>query len=155
MRKKAFPSFPKHYDTEQYAYNKDRIPHGSIITITEKVHGTSGRFGFVKVIEELPKKWYHKLFGLTPKTIEEFRYVNGSRNVVLKDDQVGFYESEGFRNEVTEPFVGRLKHGEVVYYEIVGYTDTGQQIQNLIILYTKHLLVLPLLTRGPIKKEFV
>lgn len=126
--RKSFPSFPKHIETSQYAYNKDRIPNRSIIVITEKMHGTSGRTGYVKVRENFKNSWWRNLLGLKEKFVEEYRYVNGTRNTIIKDTSNGYYEDESFRATVAERFTGVLHPGEVVYYEIVGYTNSGQRI---------------------------
>jgi len=37
----------EHYDTKQLRFELNKIPPGAIITVTEKLHGTSGRTGYV------------------------------------------------------------------------------------------------------------
>jgi hypothetical protein len=43
--KKIYPQFQEHFDTQQLKYYLDHIPVGAIISISEKIHGTSGRTG--------------------------------------------------------------------------------------------------------------
>lgn len=126
--RKAHPSFPKHIDTKQLKYEIGDIQPGSLIWPTEKVHGTSGRFGLVYVEEQDTRSWWQRLFGLA-KPFRGWQYVNGSRNIVLLDgDPRAFYESEAFRTAAVQPLLDRLHHDEIIYFEIVGYTDTGQAI---------------------------
>ncbi len=80
------------------------------------------------ITETADKKWYHSIPFLNPKTVTEYRIINGTRNVVLKDGCNKYYDCEAFREKVTMPFRDLLHKDEVVYYEIVGYTETGQLI---------------------------
>lgn len=118
-RKGELLSFPKHQDTEQWDYYKDQIPPGSLLTVTEKIHGTSHRFGLVR---QDPPWWK---FWARPTWIR----VDGSRNVILTDHsgRNSFYDSDEFRLRCT-PQVGRK--GEVLYGEIVGFTDPGKPVMN-------------------------
>ena len=51
--------FPMHYDTRQFMRYPDEIPPGASMTVTQKLHGTSVRFGWAPVAREL--KWYERL----------------------------------------------------------------------------------------------
>lgn len=126
--RKQFPSFPKHVDTEHFFKESRYIPIGSHLYFTEKVHGTSGRFGYVEVEEEY-NSWWRKLLGIKSKIVTEYSYEIGTRNVVLgKPNSKSFYGSEAFRDKIVENLKGKLHRGEVLYYEIVGYTCSGQPI---------------------------
>lgn len=118
-RKGELQGFPKHQDTEQWDYYKDQIPDGSLITITEKLHGTSHRLALVR---QDPVWWK---FWAKP----QWQRVDGSRNVVLTDHsgRNSFYDSDEFRNRACHT-VGRK--GEVLYGEIVGFTDPGKPVMN-------------------------
>lgn len=118
-RKGELQAFPKHQDTEQWDYYKDQIPPDSLLTITEKLHGTSHRFGLVR---QDPPWWK---FWAKPQWVR----VDGSRNVILTDHsgRNSFYDSDEFRLRCT-PQVGRK--GEVLYGEIVGFTDPGKPVMN-------------------------
>ena len=119
-------NLPEHTDTPQMMYSMREIasiPIGAIITITEKLHGTSHRYGHVAEVQELP--WYKKLinrvtnlFGVEWFPEEVFKHIHGSRRVILEDGKEGFYGSNAFRySSVYAP----LKRNEAVYGEIVGY----------------------------------
>ena len=129
----AAESFLKHVETNQLYRNIDLIADKSIIYLTFKLHGTSARFGNVWVERNnyniLP--WYLKLATklklYNPKSCG-YEFVNGTRNTVLDVNNKDFYESEGFRDKVASPYKDRLHEGEIIYGEIVGYTDTGKLI---------------------------
>jgi hypothetical protein len=52
----------------------------------------------------------------------EYGYITGTRRVVLDGKRNGgFYDSDDFRYAMAAKFEGKLRKGEVVYYEIVGF----------------------------------
>lgn len=118
--------FPKHTDTGQFKYQSHHIPDDAVIWITEKLHGTSGRYGHV--LDELPRTWWQKLLRL-PATKKKWTYLNGSRNVVLeKAKGPDFYGTTDFRYNVVNGLT--LHKGEVLYFEIVGFTGPGAPIME-------------------------
>ena len=52
------------------------------------------------------------------------------RRVVLDSYEGGFYGDNSFREKHSKTFEGKLHKGETVYYEIVGFTDTGAPIMG-------------------------
>jgi len=123
--------FPKHVDTLRWQYEADRaLKLGSLCHITEKLHGTSGRVSFSVEETEAKRKWYHKLFGITPPPVREWQFLVGTRNVVLTDPETtqGFYEDESFRFRAVEPLRHNLHKGEVIYGEIVGWASETSPI---------------------------
>lgn len=124
--KSKFPNFHEMPDTEQLAYRLDELKDGMFLVITEKIHGTSQRSSN-SIEERMP--WYGKLINgiLRRRAIQprrEYKYVCGTRHVVLKDFEThsGYYgENEKFREYAHNRFVGKLHKGESVYYEVVGY----------------------------------
>jgi len=121
--------FPKHIDTKQLKHYIDSIPEDSIIYITEKLHGTSGRYGLVYEETEVPLKWWEKLARRKSKAVGEYKYMNGTRNVVMADHtHSGFYGNEEFRFNAVKDI--QLHKGEVLYFELVGYTTTGTPIMS-------------------------
>jgi hypothetical protein len=65
---------------------------------------------------------------------KRYEYLVGSRNVILgelKEDGTSgkdtFYSDE-FRRAAAKPFLGNLHKGEVVYYEVVGYSAYNSPI---------------------------
>lgn len=129
-QRKPHPDFPKHYDTEQLGYYYQDIPDGALITITAKVHGTSQRTGMVPELVEIPRTRLQRLFRRPTKTREEWITLNGTRNVVLDgvDTRTGFYSDESFRERASKQLEGKLHRGEIVYYEVVGWTGPDSPI---------------------------
>jgi hypothetical protein len=133
VEKIKYPFFYEHIDTEQLAYKIDELKRGMFIVITEKVHGTSQRSSCT--IEE-KQSWYGNVInGLFKKIIiqpkRDYNYVCGTRRVVLKgfNNLHGFYkENEMFRKFAHERFVGKLRKGETVYYEVVGFAAVATPI---------------------------
>lgn len=125
--------FAKHVDTLQFRNEFDRLPEATIIYLTEKLHGTSGRVGLVKESVNLPTpKWkrpFAKMFKIKHKTEKSYVPLLGTRNTILADHTVeGFYGSEEFRWSAVEKIVPNLHKDEIIYFELVGYTNTGQPI---------------------------
>lgn len=120
-KKGELADFPKHVDTEQWGYYKGEIPVGSLITVTEKLHGTSHRVGYVKNSD---KRWWQFW---KPSYI----IVHGSRNVVLNsgNERNSFYGTDQFRYTSTMKLTDLTLHkGEVLYGEIVGDVSVGTPI---------------------------
>ena len=148
------PLFAEHADTEQLAYNLSAFRPGDEIEITLKMHGTSQRTGYLpihagyndsifrriinKIIMGLKvrKDWgadgrnalYHSLKHGEP--IYDWGYVSGTRRVVLDSYEGGFYGDNQFREKHSKVFEGKLMKGETVYYEVVGFTTSGQPIMS-------------------------
>lgn len=125
--------------------------------ITEKLHGTSGRICY-GLVDEKPTvtEWVNRLVsnsnsllvnwfpriaswitqkvisaGQTQTTIPqpEYKYLNGSRLVVLKDEESdNKYHSRGIRDYAMSLFRDKLHKGETVYFEIVGFEPSGAPI---------------------------
>lgn len=127
--KKEYPFFFEHQDTSQFLMFIDTIPQNAQITISHKMHGTSGRYGMQLVNTKLDK--FLSKFKLYRN---KFEPVIGTRRVVksnIKDISSGFYkDDEAFRYNVykeLEPFLTQHK-GLTIYCEIVGYTTSGSPI---------------------------
>jgi len=128
----SYPLFAEHVDTQQFAYNKHQFKQGDLLYITLKCHGTSARTS--RSIEEkkriLPYWLYRtlKFLKLESKPTKTWKYVSGSRRVVLKNFDGGFYGSAEFRKKWHDYFVGKLHKGETIYYEIVAWVNVNQLI---------------------------
>lgn len=141
------PTFFEHKDTEQLDYNLDKFKPGDEIEISLKVHGTSQRTGYVEVQKPdmyktdnawvklitsiLPKKskLWEKLVDKYCEPVAEYDYITGTRRTVIDVfDEGGFYGSNEFREMYHDRFKGKLRKGETVYYEVAGFTHTGQPI---------------------------
>lgn len=114
-KKGEISGFPKHMDTDQWAYYKDQIPVGSLLTISEKLHGTSHRAGIV--LDDTRAWWQF----WKPRWVR----LDGSRNVIIGAQGQGYYGSDDFRHRAVHT-VGRK--GEVLFGEICGYVDATTPI---------------------------
>ena len=123
------PLFAEHADTEQLVYNMDAFKLGDQIEITLKMHGTSGRTGYLPKFQGYKLTFWDKIFHRQGTPIYDWGYVTGTRRVVLNDfEDGGFYGSNAFRESHAKFFEGKLWKGETVYYEIVGFTTDGNPI---------------------------
>lgn len=115
------PTFYEHIDTPQLAYNLAAFKGGDVVELTLKMHGTSGRTGFLPLVKH-KRSFFDKLFHKPGKQYMEYGYVTGTRRVVLDATHTGgFYDDNSFREKMAEKFTGKLHKGETVYYEIVGF----------------------------------
>ena len=118
------PTFAQHVDTEQLAYNLSAFKTGDVVELTLKMHGTSGRTGYLPLRKEKHLNWFQKLFKKHPDIYYEYGYVTGTRRVVLDNTHDGgYYDDNSFRLRMGERFEGKLHKGETVYYEIVGFVN--------------------------------
>ena len=122
------PLFMEHADTEQLAYNLGAFKCGDEIEITLKMHGTSQRTGYLPTLKGYKKTLWEKITRKEGTPIYDWGGVSGTRRVVLEDYDGGFYGSNAFREQHSKVFEGKLQKGETVYYEVVGFTDTGAPI---------------------------
>lgn len=122
--------FREHFDTQQYAYNKDKIQYGSLIIITEKVHGTSARTSYCK--EAIKLGLIKRIINKIVPVFRTSQWINltGTRRVEIHkfSKEGGFYGSNEFRRQWHNLFSGKLRKGETVYYEIVGWVDQEMTI---------------------------
>lgn len=133
VRKKKAPKAPlfmEHADTEQLAYNLHAFKPGDQIEITLKMHGTSGRTGYLPVLKGYKRSLLDRILRREGTPIYDWGYVSGTRRVVLDSYEGGFYGDNSFREKHSKTFEGKLHKGETVYYEIVGFTDTGAPIMG-------------------------
>lgn len=130
-----FPTFTEHIDTSQLAYNLHSFKEGDICYITLKMHGTSGRSGYLQKVVTEPYKGIRKSIAKllrkpTAKVQRFYDYVCGTRRVVLASYDGGFYNNDDFRQAHHESFKGKLLKGETVYYEIVGFHAPNSPIMG-------------------------
>jgi hypothetical protein len=122
------PLFVEHADTEQLAYNLGAFRSGDEVEITLKMHGTSQRTGFLPVFSGFRRTIWDKLFRRDGEPIYTYDIVTGTRRTVINGEDGGYYGSNAFRMPHSELFRGKLWKGETVYYEVVGFTDSGVPI---------------------------
>lgn len=144
------PLFCEHADTEQLAYNLSAFRPGDQIEVTLKMHGTSQRTGYLPVFKGYKQDFWGRLLRCinTDKKMKPFvaklydqairnatpiydwGYVTGTRRTVLENYEGGYYGDNEFREIHSKVFEGKLHKGESVYYEVVGFTNTGTPIMG-------------------------
>lgn len=132
-RKKKVPTAPlfkEHADTEQLAYNLGAFRVGDEIEITLKMHGTSQRTGYLPVLKGYKRTLLDRILRREGTPIYDYGYVSGTRRTVLENYDGGFYGNNEFREQHSKIFEGKLWKGETVYYEVVGFTTSGQPIMS-------------------------
>ena len=129
--------FPEHLDTEQYFKNLGRLKDEDCIIVTNKTHGTSGRFANLSVRRKLStiERWL-KWFGVKVQE-EEYDTIAGSRRVVkdTKAEKINNnYYGDGEHNDVWNLHLKEIGHlipkDWIIYGEIVGWTAGGSAIQK-------------------------
>lgn len=126
--------FPEHIDSENYFRNAHKIPQDAPITVSEKLHGTSVRYGHVPALVD--QTWWEKLLRRPRRTAH--RFVVGSRRVVksvdlVADDGKVHYYSDGdlwTRYASDHNLAGLIPKDHIVYGELVGFSSPGQPIQK-------------------------
>lgn len=125
------PMFKEHFSTSHLGKQLHEFNHGDHVIVTEKLHGTSQRFGYVKVDMFYSLSWFKRLwlkFIGYPK-FEGWQWMNGTRRVVLKPQNRGTgYHSDELRDKAIEKMKGNLRKGEVIYFEVVGFEPGGKSI---------------------------
>jgi hypothetical protein len=124
------PLFLEHADTEQLAYNLDAFKAGQQIEITLKMHGTSQRTGYLPVFQKYKRTLWDRILRREGTPIYDWGYVTGTRRTVLDTFEGGFYGSDEFRKPHAQFFEGKLRKGEEVYYEVVGFQTSGAPIMG-------------------------
>lgn len=128
MLAQKYPYFEEHVDTKQLMYYLGDFKPGDICTITLKMHGTSARTSNT-ICKETPKPtMLQKMLHKTPEPIRSWQSVSGSRRVTLDFEGVdnvsdGYYGNSDFRRRWHDLIAPRLKKGEEIFYEIVGWAD--------------------------------
>lgn len=112
--------FAEHADTAQLKFNLHAFKEDDIITISEKLEGTSGRSAYLPVYKT---NWLRRLFRIKPRT--EYHYFCGSRRVEVEGAKAGYYGDNTFRLNVHNQIKPHLTPGLEVFYEIVGWPAEG------------------------------
>ena len=122
--------FRFHNDTGQLYRNLHRINTNSLISITYKIHGTSGISSKILVNKNL--NWYEKALiklGVKIQT-QEYSIITASRTVIKSEtSDPGFY-GEDIWKIASKHLENYLVNGMTFYYEICGYTPSGKFIQK-------------------------
>lgn len=123
--------FRFHINTPQLGKNLAHIKGEDLISITRKVHGTSGISSYVLCKKKLNLiQRIHRFFKVKIND-EVYDYIYSSRKVIKNDaiDPSGFY-SHDIWFEAHRVLAGTLQKGMTFYYEIIGYLPDGKMIQK-------------------------
>lgn len=123
--------FKFHYDTVRIQNDKWAISPYDLISLSEKIHGTSGISAYVlckkkpTLINKI-KKWFGDP-GI------EYDYLYASRSVIKNATETtnpgGYYDCDIWA-EADKIIRPHLQKGMTIYYEIVGFLPTGRYIQK-------------------------
>lgn len=123
--------FHFHYDTVRIQNDKWAISPNDLISITEKIHGTSGISAYV-ICKKKPtlinkiKKWFGD-------SGTQYDYLYASRSVIKNAVETinpgGYYNCDIWA-EADKIIRPHLQKGMTIYYEIVGFLPTGGYIQK-------------------------
>lgn len=132
-KKTKYPLFKEHFATVQSRFVIDQFNQNDYVILTEKLHGTSQRITNTPVNHEYKgiKRFFANLFGFSINWWE-WEDVVGTRRVILDSlDKVesGFHGGT-LRQKAAAPFYGKLRKGETVYYEVVGYESEDRPIMG-------------------------
>lgn len=127
--------FKEHVKTTHLLKCSFMLDLNDIVRVSIKLHGTSARVGLVPVHKPMTiwRRMLRKL-GVEQK-LTTYKLVAGSRQVIkyVEGQQLGKhgdYYGEDLWTLTAKQFEGKLAKGEVVYYEIVGWTPGGRPIQK-------------------------
>lgn len=122
--------FKFHFDTAQLGRNLYKLNKNDIISITWKMHGTSAIASNILCKKKLSfKDKIAKSLGFNIVD-SEYSRIYSSRKVIKNEDgrdYCHFFDYDLW-SETGKKF--DLHKGETVYYEIVGFTSNGQEIQK-------------------------
>lgn len=118
-KKQTNPHFRKFTSIENAKNYPDVFNDVDEVVVTEKIHGTNFRCGWVPFHADTFWKKLKQLTGFAP----EYDFVYGSHNVQLQSKMLysGFYDKNVYAEAVLKYSLrGVLRKGEVVYGEIYG-----------------------------------
>ena len=133
-KKQINPNFRKYTNINHWKNYPNAIDEDEIIVVTEKIHGTNFRAGYVPSIKS---EWYKELWKKIKRIFTRekdkypgYQYVFGSHNVQLQEknsfnkkiSQMNFERKKNVYEEISERYnLKELLHGGVVIYgEIYG-----------------------------------
>ena len=123
--------FHFHYDTVRIQNDKWAIIPNDLISITEKIHGTSGISAYV-LCKKKPSL-INKIKGWFGNPNIEYDYLYSSRSVIKNATEItnpgGYYGCDIWA-EADKIIRPHLQKGMTIYYEIVGFLPTGRYIQK-------------------------
>lgn len=125
--------FRLHYDTSQFGRNLHMVEPNDWLTITNKLHGTSGVSS--NILVNRPLSYLERFAKWCGVQVVDTQYGNiySSRKVIKNEyiNQTGnHYYNVDIWGVVNEYLKMYIPQGFTLYYEIVGYLPSGEMIQK-------------------------
>ncbi len=114
--------FPEHFDSDNFWINERKYKPTDLLVVTQKLHGTSARFGYVKTRRQL--KWYERVLRWLGVKINDIEYdhIYASRTVIINwtvtKDYTWFYKTNVWE-VINERYGNRIPKDYIIYGEIV------------------------------------
>jgi RNA ligase (TIGR02306 family) len=142
--RKANPRFRKYTKIEHYRNYDEVLEHGEEVVITEKIHGTNFRAGWVTKEVGPVTRLIRKLLG---KGLA-YEFVVGSHNVQIDDpNQKTYFGQNVYHVVAAQEGLRKLPKGYVVYGEIFGpgiqdltYGRDGLDVRYFDVMHEGHYL---------------
>lgn len=117
-RKDQNSNFTKYTDIQNFKHYNQLFEEGEMVYVTEKLHGTSARYGWYPTEVNTLWRKVKKFFGFLPK----YEFCYGSRNVQLQQKSyTGFYTENVYTKMLDQyDLKFKLPEGYSVYGEVVG-----------------------------------
>ena len=124
--------FAFHYDTNLFEKNAHRFNPEDVVTVSNKIHGTSYIIGNVLVNKPKWSGWYDKIFLYLPKilkfTKKDYDVIYSSRSVIknstINNKKVGYSSGlDACFNKYYELLKDYIPEGVTLYGEIFGYQE--------------------------------
>lgn len=118
-RKETNPYFMKYTDIQNYKNYPNSFKEGDDVVVTEKIHGTNFRAGWVPIVVDTTWKKVKKFFG----KLDKFEFVVGSHNVQLSGEtkKLVYYDTNVYVEAVKKYNLKSIIPKDVVVYgEIYG-----------------------------------
>jgi len=119
-KKNENPFFHKYGGIDNFKWYPDLFTEGEMVSITEKIHGSNIRFGYVPYVANNPWRKLLKFLKLTP----QWEWVYGSNNVQYQqkfNKQTGYYGTDVYGAVLAKYNAkDKVEHGEIWYGELYG-----------------------------------
>jgi len=119
-KKNENPYFHKYGGIDNFKWYPELFQEGEMVSITEKIHGSNIRFGYVPYVANNLWRKFLKLLKLTPS----YEWVYGSNNVQYQqkfNKQTGYYGTDVYGAVLSKYNAkDKVEHGEIWYGELYG-----------------------------------
>ena len=123
-KKKLHPYFDKYTEIENIKNYNNIFNNGDIVVVTEKIHGTSSRYGNLKIYYTNTTPLLHKLLMLFQKYImkKSYSFIYGSHNVQLSATNTNTYYGEDVYGKIGQKYNMKniIPNDYIIYGEIYG-----------------------------------